>query len=381
MDTRALDMLHDTGNEHVRAVGNGVHFQFGTHEIFIAQNGIFYSLRENDVHVAAHVLLGEGDRHVLSADYVRGTEQHRIFQPLSRFQSLVFGHDSNSLRARNGVFFEQCFETLSILRHVHTVGRRPEDTDSVRREIAAKIDCRLAAERNYDAVRFLHVDDVLDVLRGQRFEIQPVGRIEVGGNRFGIVVDDDDFVTQLLQRPYTMNGGIVKFDSLSDTDGTRTDNDNSLFLAFGDKGFRLVVVGFVVGRVEIRRARGEFRTAGIDHFEYRFFMIRHFFAAEFFDILIEISQLFTPFVDFAGQLVRSGIFSAIREFAFVLDKIFQLVQKPSVDLREREDFIHGNSAAKRLIDDKQSFVRLFGKPGKNLLFRQPDLLFMVERSE
>ena len=110
-------------------------------------------------------------------------------------------------------------------------------------------------------------------------------------------------------------------------------------------------------------------------------MIRHFFAAEFFDILIEISQLFTPFVDFAGQLVRSGIFSAIREFAFVLDKIFQLVQKPSVDLGEREDFVHGNSAAKRLIDDKQSFVRLFGKPGKNLLFRQPDLLFMVERSE
>ena len=41
MHARALDVLHDARDEHVHAVRNGVHFELGSHEVFIAEHGVF----------------------------------------------------------------------------------------------------------------------------------------------------------------------------------------------------------------------------------------------------------------------------------------------------------------------------------------------------
>ena len=65
-----------------------------------------------------------------------------------------------------------------------------------------------------------------------------------------------------------MHRRIIEFDALPDADGSRTDDDNALFLALFDEGQRLVVLDFVVGGIEIRRLRRKFGSAGIDHFEH-----------------------------------------------------------------------------------------------------------------
>ncbi len=49
------------------------------------------------------------------------------------------------------------------------------------------------------------VDDFEDVLLGQWFEVQGVGGIEVGGNGFRVVIDDDGFLPRLAQCPGGMS--------------------------------------------------------------------------------------------------------------------------------------------------------------------------------
>ena len=396
MDARALDMLHDAGDEDVRSVGNGVHFEFGAHEIFIAQNGVFYSLRQNDVHVAADVLFRKRDRHVLSADDVRGAKEHGIFQLFRGFERLLLSHDGDRLGTGDGILFEERLETLPILRHIHAVRGRAENADSVFCEIRAEIDRRLPAEGDDDAVGLFHVDDVLHVFRGQGFEIQPVRRVEVGGNRFGIVVDDDDLVTEFFERPYAMDGGIVELNALTDTNGSRADDDDAFLLALCDERFCFVVIRFVVGRIEIRRPGSELRGAGVHHLEHGFFMEGKFLTAEFFDVLIEIAEPLSFLVYLAGKHARRHFPDGIRflafvieqqplrfvdlsaflfrrldilvtlfnhrQFAFVSDEIFEFVEEPAVDLGDGENFVDGDAALQSLIDDEEPFVRHFGKP-------------------
>ena len=74
MDAGPFDVLHDAGDQHVRAVGDDVHFQFLAHEILIHQHGIFDLSGENDLHIGPHVVFVVGDHHVLPADYIGGTQ-------------------------------------------------------------------------------------------------------------------------------------------------------------------------------------------------------------------------------------------------------------------------------------------------------------------
>ena len=56
------------------------------------------------------------------------------------------------------------------------------------------------------------------VLQRQRLEVEPVGRVEVGADRLGVVVDDDGLVARLPQRPHRMDRAVVELDALPDAD-------------------------------------------------------------------------------------------------------------------------------------------------------------------
>ena len=239
---RALDVLHDAGDEHVHTVRNGVHFELGAHEVLIAEHGVFDVLGEDDVHIAGDVVLREGDRHVLPADDVRRAQEHGIAERFRRLDRLLLRHDREALGTGDIELFEKLVEALAILCPVDAVGARAEDGHARLIEIAAQLDGGLPAEGDDDAVGLFDVDDVLHVFGGQRLEIKPVRRVEVGGDRLGVVVDDDDFVAELFERPHAVDGGVVELDALPDADGARADDDDALFLALIDEGLGFVVV-------------------------------------------------------------------------------------------------------------------------------------------
>ena len=243
----------------------------------------------------------------------------------------------------------------------------------MRIEIRAKVDCRLSAKRNDNAVRFFYVQNVLNVFRGQRLEIQSVRRVEVGGNRFGIVVDNDHFIAKLFQRPNAMYGRIVELDTLTDTDRTGTDNDDTFFGASIHERLCFVVFVRVERRIEIRRFCGEFRRAGIYHLIRHFLSVRDFLSAERRDVLIEIAKAFAFFVKLSRQLFACKAF-------FVSNQILELVQEPAVDFRDIEHFVYGNAFFKRRVNDENSFVRHFGKLCNKLFLRGMQEFFIIKRA-
>ena len=134
----------------------------------------------------------------------------------------------------------------------------------------------MSAECNYNAYRLFNLDDIHNIFVGQRFKIKPVAGVKVGRNRFGIVVDEYNLVPKLLKRPYAVNGGVVKFDTLTDSDRTGAENDDFLFLVVAKLACLAVLV---ICRIKIRCFSGKFCAAGINHFIYTVFVERKGIAA------------------------------------------------------------------------------------------------------
>ena len=134
---------------------------------------------------------------------------------------------------------------------------------------------------------------------------------------------------------------IIELYALSDTDRPRTDDDNPLFTAPRDKGLGLVVIRLVIGRIEIRGTRGKFSRARIDHLEYGLSVIGNFTARQRRDILVEITEFFTPLINLARNL--SFRFFDLVKFGFIIDEMFKFMQKPPVDFRNRKNRIFGNT--------------------------------------
>ncbi len=333
VDAGALDVLHDAGDQHVRAVGDDVHLQLLAHQVLVHQDGVLDLAGEDDLHVPADLLVVVGDDHVLAADDVGRPQQHGIAQLVGRCQGLVHAQHASSGGPLDGEPLQQRVEPLPVLRHVDGLGGGAQDGDAVAVQELRQLDGRLAAEGHHHANRLLHCDDVHDVLRVQGLEVQPVGGVVVGGDRLRVVVDDDHVVAQLLQRPDAVDGGVVELDALADADGTGAQHHDDRLAAAGE-GPGLAVT--VVGGVEIRRLRVELRAAGVHHLVNRVPVLRQFPAAgEAAESRVRVAQPLALLVLRLRQAVCDG--------GLERRQLFQFVQKPAVDLRDLVDLLHGDA--------------------------------------
>jgi hypothetical protein len=97
----------------------------------------------------------------------------------------------------------------------------------------------------------LGLDDLEDVLEGQRLEVQPVGGVVVGGDGLGVAVDHHRLVAGVLQRLDGVHAGVVELDALPDPVRPRAEDQHRRLLPRLDLGL------LVVGGVVVRRAGGE----------------------------------------------------------------------------------------------------------------------------
>ena len=67
MDAGPFDVFHNSGNQHILAVADGVHFQLRSHQVLVYQNGIFNSLGQDNLHVFAYIAVVISDNHILAA--------------------------------------------------------------------------------------------------------------------------------------------------------------------------------------------------------------------------------------------------------------------------------------------------------------------------
>ena len=359
MDARAFDMLHHARDEHVAAVRNDVDFEFLARHVFVDQHGVLDPLRQDALHINAHFVFVVDDLHILSADDVGGAKKDGIAERFCRGERLAKRLDAHAARALDVEFFEEAVKAFSVLRDVDPLGGGAEDRDPLPVEEFGEFDRGLPAERHDDADRLFDLDDIHDVLGAKRLEIQPVRRIVVGRNGLGIVVDDDDVIAALFERPDAVDRGIVKFDPLPDADRSRAEHQDDR-LARARKAARLA--GLVVGRIEIGGHGVELGAAGVDHFidsvDRREFVRARQAGERRVGIAVPLARKIEFFVKPAGDP------------PLISRKICKLAEEKAVDLSDLVDLFHRDPASERLEHRKDAAVVGRRKPRADIGVRE-----------
>ena len=121
---------------------------------------------------------------------------------------------------------DELLEAFTVFGAVNGVRACTDNRDTGGFQCTTNLQRRLAAVLNDHAFGLFNVADFQNVFQGDRFEVESIGRIVVRGDRFGVTVDHDRFVTVFAHCHGCVHAAVVEFDTLTDTvRATAQDND------------------------------------------------------------------------------------------------------------------------------------------------------------
>ena len=218
MNSRPLDMLHDTGNQDVGAVAHRVYLHLLALQVLVHQNGMILCDAVDDGHELLDLLIGDGNLHSLTSQHVGGTHQHGIAQTVCHGLGLLGSVHRTPRRSGNPRLLQNLVEQLPVLRRVHVLRLGAQNRNTHAHQALRKLDGCLSAELHHRPLRLLDIHNGLHILRSQRLKVQLVRNIEIRAHRLRIVVDDDGLIACSGKRPCGMDGAVIELDSLPDAD-------------------------------------------------------------------------------------------------------------------------------------------------------------------
>ena len=352
MDAGFFDVLHDAADDDVFAVGERVHVNFdGVFEEVVDEDGAVLGIFDGLFHVADDGFFVVGDDHGASAEHVRRTDEHGIADFGGSGDGLFErrGHGAGGLR--DAEFVEQLAETLAVFGEVDVFGRGADDFDACgfqrEREVERSLSAELDDYSDLGACRSFVLADGEDVFDGERFEVEAVAGVVVGGNRLGIAVDHDGFVAVFAQREAGVAAAVIEFNSLPDAVGPAAEDDD--FLLVGGRGF----VFFFVGRIKIRRVAFEFGGAGVHALVDGIDAVLLAQVADFFLIAFaaqapgsgEAAVGESHALGVAQDCGRDRFHRMLFDFQLHVVNFFELVEEPGVDAGHFRDLLDGVALA------------------------------------
>ena len=259
MDAGALDKLHDARHEHIRPVADSVDLQFLADDVLVNEHRLVFIDGNGGAQVFEQRLVVGDNLHRAPAEHIARSDEHGVSDLVRGLDAVLDVGDAHALRARCAEFRRQLFKVLAVFRLVERGYAGADDLDTALFQRGSQVDGRLPAERGDDAHRVFQPDDVHDVLRRQRLEIELVARGVVGRDGFRVVVDDDRVIAGFLNRHDGVYGGIVEFHALPDADRAGAEYDDLRVGAYD--GFVFVFIG----RIEVRHIARELARTGVDH--------------------------------------------------------------------------------------------------------------------
>ena len=260
MNACPFNMLHDTGNQNILSVADGVHLHFLSLQIFIHQDRMVLSDLIDDSHKYIHIMVIDCDLHSLPAQHIGRPYQNRISETVRRLSGFFRRIHSLSFWPWDLTRFQNLIKKLPVFCGIHILRSSPKNRHSHFSQCFCQFDRRLSAELDHCPVRLLHCNNVFHVFRSQRFKIQFVCDVEVRTDRFRIVVNDNRLISFFFKCPCTVYGTEVKLNPLSDADGAGTQNQD-FFPAFCLLDFVLTAED----RIVIGGSGFKFRRTGIYH--------------------------------------------------------------------------------------------------------------------
>ena len=358
VDPGLLDVLHDPAEVHVRAVVDRVDVDLdrvveeAVDEDRVLRRG---DRRPGDVLAEGRVVVD--DLHAAATEDVGGPHEDRVADLAGDLHGLVRAEGRPVLGRVEPGLVEDTAEVAPVLREVDGLGRGADDRDARGLELPRQAEGRLPTELDDDAGDrpglALGVDDLEDVLEGQRLEVEAAARVVVGRDGLGVAVDHDRVVAGLPQGEARVHARVVELDTLTDPVGPRAEDDDGRALARLDLGL------LVVGAVVVRRLGGELGRAGVHGLVDRADAEGVPHPAH--DRLVHPAQPRDLGVGEAvplgereqGRVQLVGVVDLLRQ---IVDQ-GHLVEEPRVDLGRRVHLLDGDAGTHRLLDLHEPPVR------------------------
>ena len=274
---------------------------------------------------------------------------------------------------------------MAVFRPVDILRLRTQNGDVVRRKAQRQVVRDLSAHRNHHAVRCFQFDDIHHPFKGEFIEIQAVAHVVVGGNRFGVIVDEHAPPSPLAQGIQAGYGAPVEFYRTADAVGTGSQHNNrtAIFLIIN------IIDRAIVSKIQVIGLGRELGGKGINLLDDR-----------------QDAQLFSAGTDLVHIVVRIAAVLADRTldleigetlllgqteevFVQVLDPVHlahflvgghnpgQFIQEPAVDLRKLMDAIDRISGTHRLGNDEDTII---GRFQERLVHIGDDQLFVAHET-
>ena len=272
VNTGFLDMLQDTADVDRFAVAQSIDVGLDrTLQEAIQVHRVVGTNARSLGHVIAQMLGIVGDHHAAAAQHVARTHQQRVADVRGHGLGLLKRGGLARRRVHDAQLVEQSGETLAILGKVDGIGLGAHNVHTALLEHARQLKRSLAAERHHDAVGSLNIDDIHDVLVGERLKVQAVGRVVVGRDGLGVAVDHDGLEAAGRQRVARVHAAVIELDTLANAVGAGA-QDHRLGLvrrrglvgSHALLGIRARAVDVLVRLVVVLRGARELRSAGID---------------------------------------------------------------------------------------------------------------------
>ena len=272
MNTSLLDMLQDAADVDLFAVAQGVDVGLDrTLQEAVQIHRVVGADACSLGHVIAQMLGIVGDHHAAAAQHVARTHQQRVANVRGHGLGLLKRGGLARRRIHDAQLVEQGGEALAVLGKVDGIGLGAHNVHAALLEHTRQLKRGLAAKRHHDAVGALNIDDIHDVLVGERLKVQAVGSVVVGRDGLRVAVDHDGLKAAGGQCVARMHAAVIELDTLANAVGAGA-QDHGLGLVrrrglvggHALLGIRARAVDVLVRLVVVLRGARELGGAGVD---------------------------------------------------------------------------------------------------------------------
>jgi len=208
-------VLHNSGNENILTVTNGVNLHFLAPDIFVNQDRVLWSYLNGGLHIFQKLFVIVHYFHGPSAQYIRRPYQNGITHSTRYFQCSPDIKGSTALGLGNVKASQQVTEFFSVLGGVNTLHRCSQYPDALFIQFTRQVYGGLAPELHYNSVGLFLIYYIKYILQRKGLKIELVGSIEVCTDSFRVVIYYYRLNILGLQPPHRMYRTVVKLNPLA----------------------------------------------------------------------------------------------------------------------------------------------------------------------